>query len=295
MTLEAPPSPRHFRKLRHGALLRENEEGAGPALPRLGQLEVRLARTEAEVAESQALRYRVFYEEMHARASPEIAALKRDFDRFDALCDHLQVVDHRKGKDFVVGTYRLLRHEVAMANGGFYSQGEFDVEGLMRRVPPGTRFLELGRTCVRPEYRTKPTIELLWLGILSYVSFHQFDVMIGCASLPGTDPGALALPLAFLHHNYLAPEPWRARAHAHRYVPMNVMPKEAIDVREAVRLLPTLVRGYVRAGGYVGDGAVVDEEFNTTDVMIIFPVSEANNRFLSRFSRVASHLSGDKA
>jgi putative hemolysin len=114
--------------------------------------------------------------------------------------------------------------------------------------------------------------------------------MIGCASLHGTDPRALALPLAFLHHNYLAPERWRARAHADRYVPMNVMAKEDIDVREAVRMLPTLIRGYVHAGGYVGDGAVVDEQFNTTDVMIIFPVSEMNDRFLSRFARVAKEL-----
>jgi L-ornithine Nalpha-acyltransferase len=188
-----------------------------------------------------------------------------------------------------------LRQEVAMAHGGFYTQGEFDVAELMTRVPEGTRFLELGRTCVRSEYRNKPTIELLWLGILSYVSFYQIDVMIGCASLPGTDPRALALPLAFLYHNYLAPEAWRARAHPDRYVPMDVIAKEDIDVREAVRMLPTLVRGYVRAGGYVGDGAVVDYEFNTTDVMIIFPVSEMNDRFLSRFTRVANELSGGSA
>lgn len=290
MTLEAPPTPKHFQKLREGALLRPNASGTGPAMPRLGALEVRLAENEDEVAQSQALRYRVFYEEMNARATPEMAALGRDFDRFDAICDHLLVIDHRRETERVVGTYRLLRHDIAMAHGGFYTQDEFDVAELMSRVPEGTRFLELGRTCVRPEYRNKPTIELLWLGILSYLSFYQLDVMIGCASLHGTDPKALALPLAFLHHNYLAPEIWRAHAHADRYVPMNVMAKEDIDVREAVRMLPTLIRGYVRAGGFVGEGAVVDEQFNTTDVMIIFPVSGMSDRFLSRFSRVANQL-----
>lgn len=295
MTLEAPPAPNNFQKLRNGTLLKENEQGAGPALPRLGQLEVRLAKNEAELAQSQALRYRIFYEEMKARATPEMASLGRDFDRFDAICDHLLVIDHRLGSDVVVGSYRLLRHEVAMAHGGFYTQSEFDVAELMTRVPKGTRFLELGRTCVRAEYRNKPTIELLWLGILSYVSYYQFDVMIGCASLPGTNPDALALPLAFLYHNYLAPEMWRARAHVDRCVPMDVIAKEDIDVREAVRMLPTLVRGYVRAGGYVGDGAVVDDQFNTTDVMIIFPVSEMNDRFRSRFTRVANELIGGGA
>jgi len=290
MTLEVPPIPKHFKKLRAGGLLRPNASGTGPAMPRLGELEVRLAETEGEMAESQALRYRVFYEEMNAKATPEMAALGRDFDRFDAFCDHLIVIDHRRKSERVVGTYRLLRHEAAMAHGGFYTQGEFDVAELMSRVPQGTRFLELGRTCVRAGYRNKPTIELLWLGILSYLSFYEFDVMIGCASLHGTNPKSLALPLAFLYHNYLAPPQWRAHAHADRYVPMNVMAKDDIDVREAVRLLPTLIRGYVRAGGFVGDGAVVDEQFNTTDVMIIFPVSEMNDRFLSRFSRVADQL-----
>ena len=215
-----------------------------------------------------------------------MAAAKRDFDGFDKVCDHLLVVDHSAppGRK-VVGTYRLLRQEVAAAHGGFYTQGEYDVAPLLTRAGDGTRFLELGRSCVNSDYRNKPTLELLWVGIMSYVSHYKIDAMIGCASLPGTDPSALTLPLAFLHHYCLAPEPWRVRAQPHRYVSMDQMRKEDIDVRDALRALPPLLKGYVRAGTFVGDGAVVDEQFNTTDVMIIFPVAEINERYYTRFSR----------
>ena len=255
-------------------------------MPRLGRLEVRLATTEAETLAAQALRYRVFYEEMQARATPQMEAEKRDFDRFDAFCDHMLVIDNEtpRGEE-VVGTYRCLRQDIAEANGGFYTQDEYDLQELIDRLGPEFRFLELGRSCVHADYRTKPMIELLWLGIMSYVNFYSLDVMVGCASLPGTDPEALSLPLSYLHHNFLAPDAWRARARDARYVPMDRLPKDKIDPREAFRMLPPLIKGYLRAGCYIGDGAVVDAQFNTTDVMIILPVSVISDRYYARFNR----------
>ncbi len=285
-------TPRGLRSLRpvtdrpDPARPQSASQSEAPEMPRLGRLEVRLACDPSEVAASQALRYRIFYDEMHARPSPEMAAAQRDFDVYDGVCDHLLVIDHSAPRDQqVVGTYRLLRQEVAAANGGFYTQAEFDMAPLLKRAGDAARFLELGRSCVHPDYRNRPTLELLWVGIMSYVSHYKLDVMIGCASLPGTDPSALTLPLAFLHHYCLAPEPWRVRAQADRYVAMDQMRKEDIDVREALRALPPLVKGYVRAGSFIGDGAVVDEQFNTVDVMIIFPVAEINDRYYTRFSR----------
>jgi putative hemolysin len=128
-------------------------------------------------------------------------------------------------------------------------------------------------------------IELLWLGIMSYVNFYSLDVMVGCASFPGTDLEQLSLPLSYLHHYFLAPEPWRARAKPDRHVAMDRVPKDKIDAREAFRLLPPLIKGYMRAGCYIGDGAVIDEQFNTTDVMIILPVSVISDRYYARFTR----------
>ncbi len=174
------------------------------ALGRLGALEVRLAQEKRDVKRAQKLRYRVFYKDGTAIADATTLLARRDKDAFDKICDHLLVIDHAakpsiSGKQPVVGTYRLLRQDVAENHGGFYSEDEFDIAGLIDRHA-GLRFLELGRSCVLPRYRNKRTVELLWHGIWTYVRQHRLDVMIGCASFEGTDPDRLALPLAFLPH-----------------------------------------------------------------------------------------------
>ena len=259
-------------------------------LGRLGTLEVRFARTAAEIRKAQQVRYRVFYQERSALADMATRLARRDVDAFDAVCDHLLVIDHgmrtRTGALPVVATYRLLQQQAAEEASGFYTAGEFDIDALTRRHPH-LRFLELGRSCVLAPYRNKRTLELLWHGIWAYVRQQGFDVMIGCASLDGTDPARLALPLSFLHHYARAPEAWRAQAHAHRRVEMNLMPKDAFDPKEALRALPPLIKGYLRLGASIGDGAVIDHQFGTTDVLIVLPVSAINARYIEHFSIVA--------
>ncbi len=262
------------------------EDALGLSYARSGALEMRLATSADEIAAAQRLRYSVFYEEMSATASPEMAALKRDFDEYDDYCDHLLVVDHNAPRDAaVVGTYRLLRQDVAEAHNGFYTAREYDIDRLLSNAPDTTRFLELGRSCVLKEYRTKHTIELLWHGIMTYVARHNMDVMFGCASFTGTNPQDLALPLSFLYHTYLAPDEWSVRALDHLRVDMNLMAEKDISVKDAVRALPPLIKGYVRAGAYIGDGAVIDRQFGTTDVLILFPVTQLNDRYRSKFAK----------
>jgi putative hemolysin len=253
-------------------------------LGRLGSLEVRLAQTAAEVRQAQKLRYRVFYQEGSAIADPGRLFARRDVDGFDAICDHLLVLDHagNEGRPAVVGTYRLLRQHLAEEHGGFYTASEFDIGSLIARHP-GLHFLELGRSCVLAPYRNKRTLELLWAGIWAYVQQNRLDVMIGCASLDGTDPGPLALQLSFLHHYARAPEAWRAHALPERYVEMNRLSPEAIDPKAALRALPPLVKGYLRLGAYIGEGAVVDHEFGTTDVLTVLPVSAIKKRYIQHF------------
>jgi putative hemolysin len=266
-----------------------------PATPlgRLGTLEVRLARNASDIRRAQRLRYRVFYKEGSAIADAAAKFSRRDVDAFDVLCDHLMVIDHAapvrppRRRPPVVGTYRLLRQEVAERNGGFYTAGEFDLGPLLARHKD-LRFLELGRSCVLPPYRNKRTVELLWHGIWAYVLQNRVDVMIGCASFEGTDPNKLALPLSFLHHHARAPEPWRARALAQRYVEMNRMAKEEINPKAALHKLPPLIKGYLRVGAFVGDGAVIDHQFGTTDVMMILPISAIKPRYLTHFGEDAS-------
>jgi len=255
---------------------------------RVGTMEVRLAQTAAEVRQAQKLRYRVFYKEGSAIPSAARLLARRDIDGYDAICDHLLVVDHAArerntlNRPTVVGTYRLLRQPFAEEYGGFYTAGEFDIGGLLARHRH-LQFLELGRSCVLSPYRNKHTVELLWHGIHAYVLQNRCDVMFGCASLDGIDPQRLALPLSFLHHYAAGPEQWRARALPQRYVEMNRMPKEAIDPKAALRALPPLVKGYLRLGAYIGDGAVIDYEFGTTDVLIVLPVSAIKQRYLEHF------------
>ncbi|MGQ0484740.1 MAG: GNAT family N-acetyltransferase [Hyphomicrobiales bacterium] len=245
-----------------------------------GDLAVRLAGGADEIAEAQKLRYRVFYEELNARPDAAAAAARLDADRFDGFCDHL-IVTH--GPD-LVGTYRLLRQEVAEANGGFYTQDEFDMAPLIA-AHPGLRFLELGRSCVLKPFRTRPVVELLWQGIWNYVRRHRFDVMLGCASLEGTDPDRHAATLTFLARNCAAPHEWRVRALAHRYVEMKRLPAARVDPKAALKALPPLIKGYLRLGCYIGEGAVIDEQFNTIDVLIVLPVSAIDARYFVHFGQ----------
>jgi len=261
-------------------------------LGRLGSLEVRLATSRDDIKRAQKLRYKVFYRDGTAIADAPTLLARRDKDVFDKFCDHILVIDHdapptRRGKQPVVGTYRLLRQEIARPHGGFYTDEEFDISALMKHHA-SMRFLELGRSCVLPPYRTKRTVELLWHGIWTYVRRHRMDVMIGCASLPGTDPNRLALPLSFLHHYAAAPEEWRARAHASRYVEMNRMAKDTIDAKAALRELPPLIKGYLRIGAFIGDGAVIDHQFGTTDVLVVMPVAAIASRYIGHFGQDAS-------
>ncbi len=264
-------------------------------LGRIGSLEVRIARSAKEVKAAQRLRYNVFYEEMSAIADAQTLASKRDFDPFDAICDHMLVIDHaclKRNKlgrlqPQIVGTYRLLRQDVANRHGGFYTSGEYDIQPLID-ANPGLNFLELGRSCVLKPYRNKRTVELLWHGIWSYVLQNRIDVMIGCASIEGTEPDQIAGQLSFLHHHARAPESWRVRALPERYVEMNRLAKEDLSEKAALRDLPPLIKGYLRLGAYIGDGAVIDHQFGTTDVLIVMPVSALNARYVNYYGADAS-------
>jgi L-ornithine Nalpha-acyltransferase len=253
---------------------------------RSGRLRVRLATSSADIDAAQALRYRVFYEALGARPANGFAVGRRDVDRFDEDCDHLLVLDRGRGRgpEAVVGTYRLIRRAAAARLGGFYSAGEYDIARLLEH--PG-EILELGRSCVDAGYRQRPTMQLLWSGIAAYVFHHDIGLMFGCASLSGTELDALAAPLSYLYHRHLAPPPLRPRALAQRYVDMRRLPLEAIDPASALAALPPLIKGYLRLGGFVGDGAVVDEQFNTTDVCIVVKTDLVAEKYSRHYERQA--------
>lgn len=253
---------------------------------RAGNLGVRLAVTDDELDAVQALRYRVFYQEMGAQADAATDASRRDRDMFDAVADHLLVVDHDRGEgaEGVVGTYRLIRQAAAARLGGFYSADEYDISMLQRF--PG-ELLELGRSCTNQDYRSRSVMQLLWRGIAAYVFHYGIDLMFGCASLHGTDPDALAQELTYLSAYHLAPEAIRPRALKARYVPMRRLDPAVVDRRQALRALPPLVKGYLRLGGFVGDGAVIDRQFNTTDIAVVVQTDLVTEKYYRHYEREA--------
>ncbi len=269
---------------------RRFDQSAGP-LGRLGNLEVRLARSAEEVKRAQKLRYRVFYEEMSAIANVRALVSGRDRDPFDRFCDHMLVLDHGSDPEFgqpkIVGTYRLLRQEVAERHRGFYSSGEFALDRLVARHRDRS-FLELGRSCVLKPYRTKRTVELLWHGIWTYVRQHGIDVMVGCASLEGTHPERLAPLLAFLRQTAPAPEAWRVPAVPGRGISLDQLKGKPASEGTALRGLPPLIKGYLRLGAYVCEDAVIDYQFGTTDVFLVLPAERISTRYINFYGPDAS-------
>lgn len=258
----------------------------------IGNLEVRLARSRSDLRRAQRLRYEVFYEEMDATPNAATMITRRDEDPYDAVCDHLLVVDYSdvmqekrswRRQPRVVGTYRVLRQDAAERAGGFYTQGEYNIQPLLTAKSGDYHFMELGRSCVLKPYRNRRTLELLWHGLWAYVREHGVDVMIGCASFPGVDPKRHAMALSFLHHHAKAPKEWRARAHERMYIDMNMMAAKDVDAKAALKAMPPLIKGYLRLGAYFGDGAVIDRQFGTTDVLVILPVEAIDERYFGHF------------
>jgi putative hemolysin len=256
---------------------------------RAGNLGVRLAANPAEVDAALALRYRIFFDEMGATPDADARMSGRDRDVFDGVANHLLVVDHEigPGPEGVVGTYRMIQQSGADAVGGFYSAAEYDI-GRITAFPG--QILELGRSCVDARYRGRAVMQLLWRGIAAYVFHFQIDLLFGCASLVGTDPDALATELTYLYGHHLAPPALRLRARPERYVDMRRLDPAVIDPRRANQMLPPLIKGYLRIGACIGDGAVIDHQFNTTDVAIVVKTDMITDKYFRHYERQSRDL-----
>ncbi len=284
------------RELRQTGASPNVRAAAGPAGPATGRTQrvrieagrftVRLAESEEDVAAAQRLRYRVFVEEMGATPRPEDAPLRRERDDFDPYFDHMLLIDNEARPedplDRVAGVYRLLRGAVARQGCGFYGESEYDLTKI-KEYPRET--VELGRSCVGPEYRGGAAMHLLWTGLGKYVTDHKIEIMFGVASFHGNDPAKLALPLSYLYWNHLAPEDLRVRTRPEFFVPMNVIPPDEIVRAEAMRQIPTLIKAYLRLGGFVGDGAYVDTAFNTVDVCLLMDTARMVDRYREFYQR----------
>ena len=247
------------------------------------KIEIRIIKNEAELHAAQRLRYRVFFEECGAKASPQVEAEKRDFDEFDDYCDHLIAVDKNAGDnpdDYIIGTYRLMRKDGAKRCGKWYSQTEFDVEKFSDY---DGEVLELGRSCVSADHRTKLVMQMLWNGLAAYMFDYDIKLMFGCGSFHGTDLNEYKQALSYLYYNCVATGNLDITAKGKNKRDMKLLAKDEVDDKEAIRQIPTMIRGYLRAGAKVGNSVWIDWDFNCFDVCIIFEMKNLKENYLKHY------------
>lgn len=238
----------------------------------LAQYHVQMAQDPEEVRQAQRLRYRVFVEEMGGTGPQVDHDTRVESDQFDSFCDHLVLRDTTRAADEqVVGAYRLMTREQAKAAGGFSSAAEYDLSPLLAG---NRRVLELGRSCVHPDYRRGPALLMLWQALAAYVDETETEILFGVASFPGTKVEPLAVPLSFLHHHFLAGGDLRPMAIGKAAHPMDLLSPGAVDRKAALVALPPLIKAYLRIGGRVGAGAFIDHAFNTVDVCMVVNMAD---------------------
>jgi putative hemolysin len=249
------------------------------------QFELRLARGDDDLKAGQRLRYDVFVDELGASGSLVDHEQRLECDEFDPFFDHLLLFDHAAPNTPCVGAYRVMRDDQAALMGRYYSEDEYDLTALRNS---GRKLLELGRSCVHPDYRGGPALAQLWAGLLDYLSEHEIEVMFGVASFHGTDIEALKQPLAHLHHSFLAPEDLRVKVLPEHAQSMDLLPVSEVNERAAMQDMPSLIKAYLRLGGRVGEGAFIDKPFNTTDVCILVDMAEVPEKKRNVYARIGA-------
>lgn len=248
--------------------------------------ELRLADSAEDLRAAQRLRYQVFVAELGGDGSLVDHESGLEADRFDPYFEHLLLLDHRRAaEDRVIGVYRVMRADGAARAGQFYSEDEYDLEPLRAS---GRRLLELGRSCLHREYRGGTAMMHLWNGLADYIARHGIEVMFGVASFHGLDPAPLAAPLAFLHHRHLAPADIRPVARAEGFQRMDLIAEEALDRPAAIRAVPSLIKAYLRLGGFVGEGAFIDRAFNCIDVCLVMDVARMSETHRAIYTKGAA-------
>ncbi|MDP2795317.1 MAG: GNAT family N-acyltransferase [Sulfurisoma sp.] len=232
---------------------------------------VGLALNEREIEEAQRLRYRVFAEELGARIRPRVAGVDADF--YDPHCEHLIVRDEQAGK--VVGTYRILTPEAATKVGNYYTENEFDLTRL-QHLRAG--MVEVGRSCIHPDYRGGAVIALLWGKLAEFMLKNEYRYLIGCASIGMADGGHNAANLFVqLLDAHIAPLEYRV-------FPRDRLPFERLVTGHAAEV-PPLLKGYLRAGAWICGDPAWDPDFNTADLPLLLPMDRLSPRYARHFMR----------
>ena len=245
---------------------------------------IRLAETNSEIKKAQSLRYSVFYKEKNAKASLFKKMLRRDFDKIDRFADHLIVIDknRRSLQNNIIGTYRLIRGDLANQYGGFHTSTEFDLSNIFQ-LYKNNQILELGRSCVHKKYRNGATVNLLWKAIANYINIYNIKILLGCASFPGTNVMNFSDELAYLKKNYSLQSKLSVKSLDANIYPINNSKNKNIGNLKLFIKLPPLIKGYLRVGGKVSESCFVDHDFNTIDLCVVVQTNDINNKYKKRF------------
>ena len=242
---------------------------------------VKLVHTKSELKKAQALRYSVFYKEKKAKPTLPKKLIRLDYDKIDKFADHLIVVD-KNTKNKVVGTYRLIRGDIAELFGGFYSSSEFNLENIINNFQ-NKHILELGRSCVHQNYRNGSIMNLLWKAIAEYVKLFDIKVLIGCASFSGIDPLKYTEELSYLRVNFSLPKKFSIKSYDNNIYPAFKLNDKNLNQLRTFAKLPPLIKGYLRVGGKVSDSFFVDHNFNTIDLCIVVRTNDIDKKYKKKY------------
>ena len=240
---------------------------------------IKIAESNFEIKKAQSLRYKIFFKEKKIKKKSFKFLLQRDYDFYDKISDHLIIIDNnREIRDNVIGTYRLLRGNCAKLYRGFYTEQEFDISNLKKNFS-SKNILELGRSCVHPQYRSGIILKLLWQGISNYIKMYKIKILMGCASFHGTNPSKFKDEFSLLYESYRLPEDYNVKSLQSNEISFN----KNINHSTILNKLPPLIKGYLRAGGMVSENFYIDNEFETIDYCVIMLTERIVSRYQNKF------------
>ena len=245
---------------------------------------IKIVEKKSELKKAQALRYSVFYKEKKAIPTITKKFLRLDYDKVDKFADHLIVIDkNKKGiKNKIIGTYRLLRGDIAAHCGEFYTSSEFDLSKILNSYK-NNQILELGRSCVHQDYRNGTIVNLLWKAIAQYVKLYDIKILLGCASFHGTDVMKYTNELSYLRKNFSLPDELSVKSLDIKIYPAYAeINSNNNDLRTFVKL-PPLIKGYLRIGGKVSHDCFVDYKFNTIDLCVVVTTDNINKKYKKKY------------
>ncbi len=245
---------------------------------KINEFRIKLAETEKELDEMYRLRYEVFNVEM-GEGLASSAETEKDIDRYDKYCDHLIVVDP-ENNDKIVGTYRLLSRKSAEQGIGFYSETEFDISNLKN---VDFEFIEIGRSCVHKDYRSKNIMKYLWAGMAKIVELTKAKFLFGCGSIHTNNIDDISKVFRYFKEKHYADEQYRVYPKKENIL-KELNPNIDIDnAKQVFKLVPPILKGYIRVSAVCCGEPAWDPEFGCADLLLMLDTEKITKKYAKHF------------